>query len=271
MVVAPLIRRPGLDFADVPRDWMMDDPVVTSYANGLHLVFPEGERFFIRSVRAHLDRVEDPTLLARVKGFIGQEAMHGREHEASFRMLEGHGLEVRSWIAWYRRWAYDRLERLAPAKLCLSVTIALEHLTATLGENALTDGLLDEAHPTMSRLLRWHAAEEIEHKSVAFDVYRAAGGGWLLRLFGMVLALGFLLLFWSSAVRHLRRQDPRVTPAAIRRTQARTQAVFNRGSVLGAAFLDYARPGFHPDARDNLAVASAWLEGAGMAGIGADG
>ncbi len=267
MPAAPTIRRLDLDFSDVPRDWFFADPVITSYANGLHLVFPAGERFFIRSVRAFMHKVSDPTLKARVKGFVGQEAMHGREHEASFRMLENHGLEVQSWLDWYTRWAYARLERIAPAKLCLSVTIALEHLTATLGENALTDGLLDNAHPEMAHLLRWHAAEEIEHKSVAYDVYRAAGGGWLLRVFGMVLALGFLLLFWSSAVRHLRRQDPRVTKEAIAATRQRTDGIFNRTEVLGRAFLEYARPGFHPDQRDNLGVASAWLEQAGLVGI----
>ena len=142
MNAPPRIRRLELDFSAVPRDWFMDDPVVTSYANGLHLVFPEGERFFIRSVRAFIHRVEDPALQARVKGFVGQEAMHGREHEASFRMLEAHGVEVDGWLRWYKRWAFARMERWAPAKLCLSVTIALEHLTASLGENALTDGLL---------------------------------------------------------------------------------------------------------------------------------
>ena len=270
VLAPPTVRRLQLDFSSVPRDWFMDDPVLTSHANGLHLVFPEGERFFIRSVRAFAHCVTDPALRARVKGFIGQEAVHGREHEASFRMLEVHGLELQSWMGWYVRWAYGFLERIAPARLCLSITIALEHLTATLGENALTQNLLDEAHPTMARLLRWHAAEEIEHKSVAFDVYRAAGGGWLLRVWGMVMALALLLFFWSSAVRHLRRQDPRITRAAIAATHRRLSGVVNRSEVLGRAFLEYARPGFHPDQRDNLHLASAWLAGAGLAGIDTD-
>jgi len=260
----PIIRRLGLDFSEVPRDWFMDDPVVTSFANGLHLVFPEGERFFIRSVRHYMHRVQDPELKARVKGFVGQEAMHGKEHEASFEMMARHGTEVKSWLRWYRWLAYGVLERHAPARLCLSVTIALEHLTASLGENALTDGMLDHARPTMAHLLRWHAAEEIEHKSVAFDVYAAIGGGWLLRMLGMVVALLGLLFFWTSAVRHLRRQDPRITRAAIRSSNARNKEVFKRSEVLMAAFRAYARPGFHPDQVDNLGLAVDWLASAGL-------
>jgi len=260
----PIIRRLGLDFSDVPKDWLMDDPVVTTYANGLHLVFPEGERFFIRSVRAYMHRVDDPALKARVKGFVGQEAMHGKEHEASFEMMAEQGYEVQSWLRWYRWLAFDVLERWAPARLCLSVTTALEHLTASLGENALRDDLLDRAHPTMTTLLRWHAAEEIEHKSVAYDVYQVTGGGWLVRMLGMVVAALGLLFFWTSAVRHIRRQNPAITRASIRASKDRHKDIFKRGEVLWAAFSVYARRDFHPDQVDNLGIAAAWLEGAGL-------
>ena len=261
----PIIRRLDLDFSEVPRDWFMQDPVVTTYANGLHLVFPEGERFFIRSVRAYRKHLHDPGLKARVKAFVGQEATHGREHEASFDMMASHGSEVRSWLGWYRWLAFGVLERWAPARLCLSVTIALEHLTASLGENALKDNMLDHAHPTMAHMLRWHAAEEIEHKSVAFDVYEAVGGGWLLRVLGMVVALLGLLFFWTSAVRHLRRQDPRITRAAIRATRARHKHMDRRRQVLQAALLAYIQPGFHPDQVDNLQLAADYLASAGLA------
>lgn len=261
----PRVRRPGLDFTAVPRDWLFDCPVATTYANGLHLVFPAGERFFIRSVRARLHCVDDLDLKARVRGFVGQEAMHGRAHEDSFRMMERHGYSVTDWLEGYERVAYGWLEPRVPLMLRLSVTVALEHLTATLGENALHDDVLDRAHPTMRRLLRWHAAEEIEHKSVAFDVYRAAGGGYWLRVLGMVVALAGLLWFWSSAVRHLRRQDPRIDRQAIAAARARHADAVQSGDLLKAAFFDYLRPGFHPDDHDSSAAARMWLTSAGMA------
>ena len=45
-------------------------------------MFPDGEDFFVRSVRHFRDQIADPELKRQVAGFIGQEAMHGREHRA---------------------------------------------------------------------------------------------------------------------------------------------------------------------------------------------
>jgi len=72
----------------------------------------------------------------------------------------------------------------------LAATIAAEHLTATLGEYMFNedDNLLKNAHPTMRAFYMWHGVEEVEHKSVAWDVYEnAAGGGFLTRAAAMAL------------------------------------------------------------------------------------
>lgn len=62
-------------------NWHSWGPTVTQFFNTLSLFFPEGERFFINSVRKYRDRIDDPELQEAVRAFIGQEAMHGREHE----------------------------------------------------------------------------------------------------------------------------------------------------------------------------------------------
>ncbi|MGH8530144.1 MAG: metal-dependent hydrolase, partial [Nevskiales bacterium] len=66
------------------RDWHPMGPFVSQYFNAMSLFFPEGEQFFIDTVRHYRDRgrITEPRLLEEVKGFIGQEAMHGREHRA---------------------------------------------------------------------------------------------------------------------------------------------------------------------------------------------
>ena len=60
----------------------------------------------------------------------------------------------------------------------LAVTAAAEHYTAVIAERMLTNEYLQSlGRGTEARaLLNWHAFEELEHKSVAFDVYRAVGG-----------------------------------------------------------------------------------------------
>src|SRR3546814_17111606 len=75
------VRRPGIDHEQpLPRYFVADDPMRSHIAAMLSSVFPEGEDFFVRSVRNYRDRIDDPELSKQVKGFIGQEAIHGREH-----------------------------------------------------------------------------------------------------------------------------------------------------------------------------------------------
>jgi len=68
---------------DLPRHFAADGDLITSHViAALSSVFPDGEDFFVRSVRRYRDRITDPELKRQVSGFIGQEAMHGREHRA---------------------------------------------------------------------------------------------------------------------------------------------------------------------------------------------
>lgn len=263
MAIVP--RKMSFDFdpATLPRWWFADNPLITHLANGMHLVFPEGERFFIRSVRHYLDRVDDPVLVERARGFFLQEAQHGRQHALSFEVLEAHGYDVGPFLQSYEKEALPILEAVVPPVMRLSVTVALEHLTAAMGANALTDPFLDKAHPTMQALLRWHAAEEIEHKSVAFDVYQNVSGSYPIRAAGMLFAVGALLTFAGRASRMLIAQE-RLTDeqlAHFRRDARVRRSHFRR--LLGKSILDYLRPGFHPDQQDNYHLAEGYLASIG--------
>lgn len=247
----PQVRRPGFAFGpEVGRHWFGGSVVLTHLANGLLFVFPQGERFFIRSVRRYLDRVQDPSLRARVAAFAGQEAQHERAHLASFAALEAAGYEVESWMRWYRATAMEGLEPRVPPVLRLSTTAALEHFTATFGELALRTEMLDDAHPTMRALLRWHAAEEIEHRDVAFDVLLTVDPRWFVRFVGFAMAGVLLLYFWRSGTRHLMRQEPPRDAArrsADAQSRARVRAFWRaHGPGFAAALLAYLRPRFHP-------------------------
>jgi hypothetical protein len=239
----------GFCFDDVPRHWFAGNAFLTHFANGLHLVFPAGERFFIRSVKHYLHQIDDPELLERVRGFFGQEGSHGHEHERSFEMLERHGFEIRSFLGWYER---------API-LRLSVTVALEHFTATLAEQGLTTDVLDHAHPVMRDLLRWHAAEEIEHKSVAFDVLQHVDPRYRVRVAGLVLATCGLLYFWGRGTRALLAQEPDLDRRTLTRQRRAARSLGLGHRFLADAVLSYLRPGFHPDCNDNHHLARDYL------------
>jgi len=181
-IVIP-IRQPRLDFDDdIPRHWFGANPVITHNFNGYNLLFPEFERFFIRSVMFYRDKIQDETLIEQVKGFIGQESMHARAHEAYFKLLERQGYEIRQHLQCYERYA-SLIERMATPKLRIALTAAAEHYTATLASIILkTPGLLDDVDGRMKKFIIWHAAEEAEHSSVSYDVMQLAGVGYPMRI-----------------------------------------------------------------------------------------
>ncbi|MFP6654438.1 MAG: metal-dependent hydrolase, partial [Myxococcota bacterium] len=149
--------------------------------------FPFGEAFFVRSVRHYEAQIRDPGLRERVLGFAGQEAQHSRVHadHVEFLIDQGYtGLALRNRVA-------DRMMRWQNRRLpvfSLAMTAALEHLTAMLARQLLMDPALrtNQMHPEMSRLWRWHALEEAEHKSVAFDVLGEVTASRWLRVYVMV-------------------------------------------------------------------------------------
>ena len=266
------VRAMGFPFdASVPRWWFFHDPVVTHFSNALNLLFPDGERFFIRSVKHYLPQIEDAELRERVRGFFGQEGRHGHEHDRYTRLMQEQGYDVEPFLAWYRHLAFEVIEKPVPPALRLAVTAALEHFTATMAQNGLNSDMLDHAHPVMAQLLRWHAAEEIEHKSVAFDVFEEVDGRYWVRALGLLLGFGGLMFFWRAGTMELLRQERargtdleayaewlRTNPRMIREGQ-------RRGQMFREAILEYLRPGFHPDQRDDYALARGYLESIGRA------
>src|SRR3546814_15513786 len=60
----------------------------------MSVIFPQGEAFFIASVRAFRDEVP-PELAAQIRGFIQQEVFHSREHLAFNRRLTDAGYDIR--------------------------------------------------------------------------------------------------------------------------------------------------------------------------------
>jgi predicted metal-dependent hydrolase len=247
------------------RYWFRDNAAMSHRANSVHLLFPAGEKFFIRSVLHYADRITDPVLQQRIKAFAAQEAQHGRAHEQEFDHLEAEGLPVRDWIRWYESVAYGRLEPKAPPKLRLAITAALEHLTATMATQALENEFFEGVDPEMRELLQWHACEEIEHKDVAFDVLTAVGGGYPIRAVGMVAALTLLFGFWEAGYRHLVNHDTELSPERLRRDASVPVVGEFRRRIVRDVVRTWFRPGFHPNHVDNRGVAEAWLAARGVA------
>jgi predicted metal-dependent hydrolase len=238
--------------ADIPDAWAEGNAMLTALMAGLSAVFPPGERFFIDSVRHYAGDVTDPDLKERIRGFIGQEANHTKEHLAFNRFLDARGFDV------------GRIERFVEARLRelrkhgtpaanLAHTVALEHMTALIATAVLEDGdFLEQAHPTVAAFWKWHAIEEIEHRAVAFDVYKACVDDEELRVrTGRIVIALFCTLTAIRTVILMRKTgdlfDLPAWAAGLRR-------MFGRRGVLrrvGPLYRAYFERSFHPDQHDN--------------------
>jgi predicted metal-dependent hydrolase len=242
------------------RHWLGGDAYRTQLFNALSMTFPIGEQSFIDSVRAvPPERLADPALRAAVRDFIGQEASHRFVHEQVNAQLVGQGL------TFVRQRAIERRLRLlagSDLRNRLAVTCAFEHYTAVLSDGVLRrPRWLADAEPDMRALWSWHAVEESEHKSVAFDVYLAAGGGYWRRVFWYVQVSFVFACDTLIQTTHNLWRDGALLRAGTWLSAARTWfGADGVGVHLLRPALGYLSPAFHPSRHDNGHLGRQWLE-----------
>ena len=260
----PEIRARNIDFgleSSLPRHWHGGDPFITHFFNGLSLMFPEGEHFFMDSVRRYQERITDPKLREEVRGFLGQEGIHAREHRHYNEMLAAQGYPAEKMEKWLRVGLV--LDRMWPAKWQLALTCALEHFTAIFADVVLRDSrMFAGAEPAMARMWRWHALEETEHKAVAFDVYRAVApglGGYLRRIAVMIYATVMFSLQIFIHQTWLVAHDGMLWNVRARKPSFRyfwkSPGLLRKGL---RHYVLYYRRDFHPWQIDNADLVSRW-------------
>ncbi|WP_405010668.1 metal-dependent hydrolase [Kitasatospora sp. NBC_01539] len=262
------------DWTALPLHWIPDEPMATHVINVLHLLLPEGERWFVEVFKDALPMITDEQLREEVRGFIGQEAIHAEAHQEVLDHLLGQGLDPRPYVrqvSWlFHRVLGDRpglsaagsrehtIERVAHVA-------AIEHFTAFLGHWILNSPALDraQADPTMLDLLRWHGAEEVEHRSVAYDLLRHLDPGYLRRVRGMLVAGPLLVHLWVRGTRFMLAADP-LLDGRLKPTWREAHLNARRGllpdlRVMARSAVRYFRPGYHPTQEGSSSQALGYL------------
>lgn len=239
---------------DAPEYFFDNDPFKSHFMNALSILFPEGERFFIRSVLAYRDQISDPKLLIEIKEFCAQEAQHTLVHEAMNDLAASHGYPVAMLESWVRRdlRRFSKRGKKSPLarRAALAMTVCMEHFTAILAYQVLTNSeeIQKGLDPAVKALFEWHALEETEHKGVAFDVYQATNGGAFFLRFVMLFATFFFVLGLFVNLTVLLFKDGSIKKWSTWKTGI--QFVFGpRHGFLVRPFRDWLaffKPGFHP-------------------------
>ncbi|RNL65078.1 metal-dependent hydrolase [Nocardioides marmoriginsengisoli] len=261
------------DWSGLPLRWIPGEPFASHLINVMHLLLPEGERWFVKVFSEALPLIKDDQLREEVIGFIGQEGMHASAHQGVQDYFSAHDLDTSTYVHEiehvFGRLLDDRglsgrraeewlIERLA-------LVAGIEHLTAFLGNWVLNSPALDAAgaDARMLDLLRWHGAEEVEHRAVAYDVYMHLDGRYSRRVRTYLVAVGYLGWLWIRGVRALMKADPGLG----KKDKPRWRDLFRtkrRGTTPGYWDLismswRYLRPGYHPSHEGSTSQAVAYL------------
>ncbi len=262
-----IIARENLDFKlgeDIPKYWFGGDPMRTRLADAVMASFPEGERFFISSVRNYRDQITDPELLNDVKNFTRQEAQHGILHSLLNDRLREQGLPIDEFLEKQQKFMRAALEKMPP-QFNIALTSAAEHFTALLAEVFFSDkSVMADAHPKIRALLAWHAIEEMEHKNVAFDVLTdVAKVNYLTRV---ALMSFFTVDFTRVAITETNRLLKADGFTFVERMKFIKQGLnwlLGKNGVLkplGETFAAYFKRDFHPSQIPHAHNYGVWLE-----------
>ncbi len=217
------VRRPDFRWPDdLGPQPVPGDPEASCELLAISFTLPYLEPYLIRTMRSAAKVVDDPALRADMKAFSGQEAQHYQQHArindlvraqlnpataAAVRSLEDE-LE-----ADYRRFTATRSDRFN-----LAYGEGFEAMTFALARSLLGSSEAARADRSWGRLIVWHLAEEVEHRTVTFDAYDRTYGGWAYRsavgTWAQFHFLGYVLALATAFRRDL------VPEAATRRQSA---------------------------------------------------
>lgn len=264
----PIVPREKLNFGldgDIPRFWLNNDPFKTRFFDALSTLFPVGERFFITCVRDFKDRIDDPKLLDDIKGFTRQEAQHTMVHTQYNNRLKTQGIDVDAILKGQEKRLFGIVRKRMSREFTLGMTAASEHITAIMADCFVErPEIFEGADARLRAMYVWHAMEEMEHKSVAFDVLRDYAKGSYLNRVGSMMLVTILFPFHTLRItRNMLKVD-----GFSRMERAKIWAkglwwLYKPGGVflpLMGKYFSYLKPGFHPWQEPVVACYAPWLQ-----------
>ncbi len=204
-----VVRRIPFEFPDdIAPHWIPGEPELSHMINGASLTMPYLEPFLIRTTREALPLLADPKVRANAVAFMAQEGQHFRAHRRFNDLLKRKGYPELAVIEAAMEASYEQLEKLPLARR-LAYAAGFESMTIGLTDWVVGDRrrLFAGADARVASFVLWHMVEETEHKTVAFDVYRATQSSYLLRAIGVLHASIDVIRFSMRGYKQMLRTD----------------------------------------------------------------
>ncbi len=180
---------------DTRARWQPLKPEFAAAVNALSLGMPYGEPYVMKAVRDALPAIEDDVLELEVQAYLKQEREHSKQHRRFNELLVAQHPALRHVERWLK-WSYGVLTRRMGRRFAISYAAGFEAtaFAAARWMDSNRHELFLGADPEPATLVLWHLAEEVEHKTVAHDVWAAVDGNRLR--YAAAMAVCFTMLVW---------------------------------------------------------------------------
>ena len=181
------VRKIRFSFEE-PIDFEVSDEMLGAMLPplALSMTMPYLEPYLIRTMKVAIKQISDPVLAEDARRFSQQEGHHFRNHavlndqlraqfdEATAAALRGIEAELEA--------DYQRFNREKPLRFNLAYAEGFEAMTCAGALAAAEHGAFDGGELPGGEIWAWHMAEEIEHRTVAFQVYDHLVGSYPYRI-----------------------------------------------------------------------------------------
>lgn len=245
----------------IPKYWHGGSDIKTYHFNALAVFLPTLERLVVLSLKKSARQVSDTALKAQVASLIAQEAIHGSQFNLCCQQLvyENYQIDAKQYSMRFFRLLAGFFNKISNTFHC-SLSASGEHFTMIAAEIFLSDPKwFKNVDSIYSAIWRWHCIEEIEHKSVAFDVYKTLNGSYFIRILGMILMTGVFSILYIKPIWHMMKQDNKHKDYKF--YLRAFQYYWGKGGLCRAFFkpyIDYFKPHYHPTLRQNEHLIDEW-------------
>jgi predicted metal-dependent hydrolase len=178
------VRKIGFEFPDDIPFWFNPRSREASLvANGLSMMAPAFERYFIRAIRDAMPRIRSTAVRDEADLFCKQEGQHSRTHiDHQEMLLRRHpALEaVRDRVTR----SYAELYETESTEFALAYATIIELGFKPMAKFLVGNRqiLFTDGDPRVTALVLWHFVEEFEHRSAMFNVYQDVVGDYFYRV-----------------------------------------------------------------------------------------